>query len=216
MVCVINTYISNLYKTWFQVADENDGGKLKWVRTKVDLDKHVIVPDIDPNMEKSPENFIEDYIYNLTKTSLDQSKPLWEVHVINLKTTDAEGLWIFRIHHSLGDGMSLMSLLLACTRQIGNPDALPTLPVAKKSVRSNGGFITSFSRCFIGVWWLLQLLWNTFVDVFLFMATGFFLRDTQTPIRAPPGRENSPRRIVFQTLSLDDFKLVKNAMNSVS
>ncbi|PON51359.1 O-acyltransferase [Parasponia andersonii] len=175
-------------------------------------------------MEIFPEKFVEDYIYNLTKTSLEKSKPLWEVHIINLKTSEAEGVWVFRIHHSLGDGMSLMSLLLACTRQTANPEALPTLPTAKKKKKKNnqehekgrggGHFITSFSQCFTGVWWLFQLLWNTFVDVFLFLATAFFLRGTQTPIRAPPGTENNPRRIIFRTLSLGDFKLVKNAMNS--
>lgn len=187
---------------------------MKWVRTEVDLDKHVIVPDIDiPNIE-SPDKFVEDYIYNLTKTSLDKSKPLWEIHILNLKTSDAEGVGVFRIHHSLGDGTSLMSLLLACTRQVANPDALPTLPKHKKK-DEKGGFIRSFSQCFFGVWWLLGLFWNTMVDVFMFMATSLFLKDTATPITAPPDSVRNPRRIVHKTVSLDDMKLVKNAMNMV-
>ncbi|CAI5514083.1 unnamed protein product [Closterium sp. Naga37s-1] len=33
-----------------------------------------------------------------------------------------------RIHHALGDGISLMSLLLAATRRTDNPDLLPSLP----------------------------------------------------------------------------------------
>lgn len=196
--------------------DEKDGGKLKWIRTEVDVDRHIIVPNIDPNMEISPDKFMEDYIYNLTKTSLDHSKPLWEVHVLNLKTNDAEGVVVFRIHHSLGDGISLMSLLLACTRQIDNPQALPTLPTKKKRISSDkNSFITRFSQSFIGLWWVFQLFWNTVVDVFLFMASAYFLRDTHTPIRGPPGTEHNPRRIVFRILSFDDFKLVKNATNSV-
>lgn len=189
---------------------------MKWVRTEVDLEKHVIVPDIDPNMEIFPDKFLENYIYNLTKTSLDKSKPLWEVHVLNLKTNDAHGVVVFRIHHSLGDGTSLMSLLLACTRQTDNPEALPTLPTKNKKMSSNNSFITRFPwYCFIGLWWVLQLFWNTVVDVFLFIATAFFLKDTQTPLRGPPGSEHNPRRIIFRILSFDDFKLVKNAMNSV-
>ncbi|CAI5494139.1 unnamed protein product, partial [Closterium sp. Naga37s-1] len=35
---------------------------------------------------------------------------------------------VFRIHHALGDGISLMSLLLAATRRTDNPDLLPSLP----------------------------------------------------------------------------------------
>lgn len=196
---------------------------MKWVRTEVDLDKHVIVPDIDPNMQTSPDEFVENYIYNLTKTSLDKSKPLWEVHVINLQTSDAEGVGVFRIHHSLGDGTSLMSLLLACTRQTADPTALPTLPKAaakrpREEVKGGGGdFIRSFSQCFLlGFWWLLRLLWNTFVDIVVFMATTSFLKDTQTPILGHSDSVRNPRRIVYRTVSLDDMKFVKNAMNMVT
>lgn len=37
-----------------------------------------------------------------------------------------------RIHHCLGDGTSLMSMLLASTRQIAHPDQLPNLPGSSK------------------------------------------------------------------------------------
>ncbi|KAF4384565.1 wax ester synthase/diacylglycerol acyltransferase 5 [Cannabis sativa] len=206
----------------------NEGGNLKWVRTNVDMDKHVIIADMGDDDEVLAEKFVEDYIYDLTKTSLDKSKPLWEVHIINQKTKEAEGgLFVFKIHHSMGDGMSLVSLLLACTRPITDPDTVPTLPIPKHKQnhnhdnqdscnnKSSGGFITSSLRWSKGVLWLLQLFWNTLVDIFLFLATGFFLRDSQTPIRAPPFQQSSsPRRIIFRSFSLDDFKLVKNATNS--
>ncbi|KAL5571420.1 hypothetical protein UlMin_021017 [Ulmus minor] len=201
------------------VVDEKNG-EMKWVRTEVDLEKHVIVPDIDSknNMKNlSPDEVIENYIYNLTKTSLDKSKPLWDLHLLNIKTTEAESVGIFRVHHSLGDGTSLMSLLLACTRQTSNPQALPTLPTVKKvtQISNKGSFIRKFSKQFFGFWSILRLFWNTFIDVLFFLATMVFLRDTQTPVRAPPGCfEYTPRRIVFRIVSLDDIKLVKNAMNS--
>ncbi|KAF4384570.1 hypothetical protein F8388_003877 [Cannabis sativa] len=204
------------------VEEKNRVKSMKWVRTEVDVDNHLIVAEIDPNMKISPDEFVENYIYNLTKTSLDMSKPLWEVHVINLKTSDAEGVVIFRIHHSLGDGTSLMSLLLACTRQTADPTALPTLPSAKRRKDEikggggggGGGFIRSYSQCcFWGVWWSLQLLWNTFVDVVVFMATTSFLKDTDTPVSGHSWSVRNPRRIVYKTVSLDDMKLIKNAMN---
>lgn len=189
---------------------------MKWVRTKVDLDKHVIVADIDSNYTESPDKFLEDYIYNLTKTSLNKLKPMWDLHILNVKTSNAESVLILRVHHSLGDGISLMSLLLACSRQIANPQALPTLPTKKNLDNNNNPcFIRSFTLCFIGLWWLLQLLWNTIVDVSLFIASAFFLKDTKTPIRGPPGCEYNPRRIVFRIVNFDDFKLVKNAMKLV-
>ncbi|MBA0757920.1 hypothetical protein Gotri_020963, partial [Gossypium trilobum] len=116
-----------------QVMDERNKGGMKWVRTQVDLEKHVIVPKLDPNID-SPEKFLEDYIYNLSKTSIDESQPLWDLHLLNLRTSESEAVGVFRIHHSLGDGTSLMSLLLAYTHEMNDPLALPTVPIKKKTV----------------------------------------------------------------------------------
>ncbi|CAI5476800.1 unnamed protein product [Closterium sp. Yama58-4] len=61
---------------------------------------------------------------------LDASRPLWRVYLVPLPHGRSAAL--FRIHHSMGDGVSLMSLLLACTRRTDNPALLPTLPSAKR------------------------------------------------------------------------------------
>lgn len=194
-------------------------GNMKWVRTKVDIDEHVVVPDLDKNME-SPDKFVEDYVHNLSKSSLDKSKPLWELHLLNVKTSDAEGVGIFRIHHSLGDGTSLMSLLLACTRQVADPDKLPTIPGQDKKVGNKTSLSRSrpreFWKYFIAMWLFIQLIWNTVRDIVMFGATTLFLKDTETPIKAHPGSEFCPRRVVYRIVSLDDMKLVKNAMNMAS
>lgn len=191
---------------------------MKWVRTKVDLEKHVIVAELNPNMDDA-DQYVEDYVFNLSKSSIEKTQPMWDVHLLNVKTSDAEGIAIFRIHHSLGDGTSLMSLLLACTRQISDPQALPTVPVAYKKKKTTNAMNKSSGwwiwRCLIGFWWSWQLFWNTVVDAFMFMITALFLKDTETPLKGPPGIEFTPRRIVYRTVSLDDIKLVKNAMNTV-
>ncbi|KAI3681864.1 hypothetical protein L6452_36669 [Arctium lappa] len=204
-----------------QVVDDNNGGTMKWVPTTVNLDNHIIIPTIPQTLNSSsPDQFLNDYIYNLTKTSIDPSKPMWDLHLLNLKTSDAAAVGIFRIHHSLGDGTSLMSLLLACTRQISNPDAVPTIPVTGKgsgwfsycntsSVGGGGGWW----RSLMVVWMGLMVVWNTVVDVVGFMATAVFLKDTESPVKAPAGAEFTPRRFVYRTVSLDDMKIIKNAMN---
>ncbi|KAK8500389.1 hypothetical protein V6N13_028084 [Hibiscus sabdariffa] len=194
-----------------QVMDERNKGEMKWVRTEVDLEKHVIVPQLEPNIE-SPQRFLEDYIYNLTKTGIDRSQPLWDLHLLNLRTSESEAVGVFRIHHSLGDGTSLMSLLLACTRQTNDPLALPTVPVKKKQEKKDDD--RWFWRIIFMFWSFFQLFRNTVVDVFLFIATTLFLKDTQNPLKGPPGSESNPRRIVYRTVSLDDIKLVKNAMKT--
>ncbi|KAH9724012.1 diacylglycerol O-acyltransferase [Citrus sinensis] len=188
------------------------GRKKKWTRTTVNVENHVIVPELDPKME-NPDQFVEDYISYITTNPMDYSKPLWEVHLLNVKTSDAEAVGVFRIHHSIGDGASLISLLLACTRKTSDPEALPTIPVQKR-----GGSSTATAGWFC--WWLLlaiwsaiRLIWNTIADLVTFLATVLFLKDTENPLKGGPGVELVPKRFVHRTIGLDDIKLVKNAMN---
>ncbi|VFQ84425.1 unnamed protein product [Cuscuta campestris] len=195
---------------------------MKWVATKVDLDQHVVVPELGGGNfllgGSSPDKFMEDYIYNLSKTSLSKAKPLWDLHLLNLKTSDAEAVAILRVHHSLGDGTSLISLLLACTRQTANPQLLPTVPTTKRrrpSAFSGGASPRFWTTYVVRLQHFMLLLWHTLVDVFMFLATAAFLKDSNTPIKAAPGSHFNPRRVVFRTVSLDDFKLIKNAMDMV-
>ncbi|KAA8533603.1 hypothetical protein F0562_030963 [Nyssa sinensis] len=190
------------------VKDDKKDGKMSWIRTTVDLENHVFVPDLDPNMD-SPDRFVEDYISDLTKTPMDPSKPLWELHLLNIKTSEANAVGVFRIHHSVGDAASLISLLLACTRKTSDPKALPSVPKKRRAGSSNsGGF-------FLTIWSMFMMIFNTLVDLVLFAATSLFLKDTATPLSGAPGLEPGPKRFVHRTISLDDIKLVKNAMNMV-
>lgn len=195
--------------------------KMRWVPTIVKLDDHISIPDLDQNME-FPDKFVEDYIHNLTATTLEMSRPLWDLHLLNIKISDAEAVGIFRIHHSLGDGLSLMSLLLACTRKTSDAKELPTVPV--KKVRNSEKPCRPW-RIFFGLWVVYRLLvaiWhtfrlakNTFLDILAALCTCKYLRDTDTHFKSAPGEECTPRRIVYRNVSLDDIKLVKNAMGLV-
>ncbi|XP_010445768.1 PREDICTED: O-acyltransferase WSD1-like [Camelina sativa] len=197
------------------ILEMNNGkkGKPCWVRTKVKVEDHVIVPEIDPKIE-NPDQYLEDYISKLTTIPMDLSKPLWEIHIIHLKTSNAESIALLKIHHSLGDGMSLMSLFLACTRKTSNLEALPTVAVQKKRFgpSCNSGFFNKIWWLFVGLWFIIRLLFNTFVDILMFALTIFLVRDTETPLLAKPGSEFNPKRFVHRIISFDDVKLVKNAL----
>ncbi|KAJ0885441.1 putative transferase [Helianthus annuus] len=184
-----------------QVFDK-ETGSIRWVPTNINFDDHVIVPKIDPNI-KFPDKFVDDYISNLSKSPIDNSKPLWDFHILDIKTAEDEGTGIFRFHHSLGDGLSLMTLFLSNTRQSSDINALPTLPVSK-----NSGYIK-----FTSFWSPLQVFWNSIVAVMMFIFTMLFLKDTETPLKGSMGVENRPRRFVRKTVSLADVKVVKDAMN---
>lgn len=190
-----------------KVADDGQ----RWTKTIVNLEDHVMVPDLDPNIDFA-DQFVEDYISDLTTKPMDLSKPLWELHLLNNKTSDAEAVGVFRIHHSMGDGASLISLLLACTRKTLDPEALPSVPENIRAGSTNSGGIWWFLSAF---WSVLRLIWNTLVDVLLFGVTIMFMKDTKTPIKGAPGVEHNIKKFVHRTISLDDIKLVKNALNMV-
>ncbi|PPS17057.1 hypothetical protein GOBAR_AA03505 [Gossypium barbadense] len=196
----------NLGLKRIKVADEKSGGEVKWVKTNVDINKHVKVPMVDPYMA-SPDKFVEDYVANLSKTPMSMSLPMWDFHILNLKTSDAESTVVVQVHHSLADGTSLMALLLSCS------DALPSFPAMKKKPISRGA--GWFPIWFWKSWSVLLLMWNTLVDIWMCVATTYFLKDTQTPLKAPSSDVAfTPRRIVRRTFSLDDVKLVKNATHT--
>ncbi|XP_044378858.1 wax ester synthase/diacylglycerol acyltransferase 7-like [Triticum aestivum] len=74
------------------------------------------------------------------------------------------------------------------------------------------GALAAFVAC---VWPYLVLAWNTLVDVIFFAATIVFLRDPNTLFRRADSEItlNPRRRFVHRSLSLDDVKFIKNAMN---
>nr|GFC67417.1 O-acyltransferase WSD1-like [Tanacetum cinerariifolium] len=156
---LVNSILRHPRFSSLQVTDK-DTGVIRWVPTKVNIDNHIIMPKLDPNIE-FPDKFVADYMSNLSRTPIENTKPLWDLHLLDIKTSNAEGTGVFRFHHSLGDGMSLMTLVLACTRKTSDLNAIPTLAVSKDS-----GYIkvTSF-------WSILEVFWNSLVAVMMFVFT---------------------------------------------
>ncbi|KAL7593512.1 hypothetical protein Lser_V15G33224 [Lactuca serriola] len=187
------------------VVKDKESGSMNWVRTHVNIDDHLIIPEIDQNME-SGDKFVEDYVSNLTVSCIDNSKPLWDIHILNARTSDAEATCIYRAHHSLGDGLSFMNMLLSLSPKASDPKELTTLAMNKKAHHHTTKATSFISFCMV--------LWNTFVAFMLFVFTTMFLKDTQTPMKASPGVEDRRRRIVTRSVSFADIKLVKNAMNA--
>ncbi|KAJ1284794.1 hypothetical protein BS78_03G232500 [Paspalum vaginatum] len=210
-----------------QVLNEYEkDARPKWVRTAVNLDDHIIVPELDPAATSAaPEKALEDYVSSLSARPMDHSRPLWELHVLDFPTAEAAAAVALRVHHSVGDGVSMLSLFMACTRSAADPGALPALPPARRrAVRPRRPLSSSSSAAgralgalaALAVWAfsLLVLAWHTVVDVVRFFATATSLvGDAPTVLKGAEGTEFEPRRFVNRTLSLDDIKYVKNAMS---
>ncbi|XP_059290758.1 wax ester synthase/diacylglycerol acyltransferase 11-like isoform X2 [Lycium ferocissimum] len=204
--------------------DESDGSrKMRWVSTTVNINDHIIVPQIaDDNMDT--DKLVEDYRSNISTITIDMSKPLRDIHILNVKTSHAEATSICRFHHSLGDGIALISLLLFCFRKSSNPTSLPTLPVSSSSSKDKSNLSISNKKSiwyliwqYLEKFWLfIRLLFNTVVDVLLFIATALFLKDSQSPFTVARGFDKSSTRQIFiyRTISLDDIKFIKNVTNA--
>ncbi|EYU25224.1 hypothetical protein MIMGU_mgv11b019954mg [Erythranthe guttata] len=202
------------------VAKDKKGGKYSWKQTIVDIEKHVFAPDLDPNME-SPDKFVENFISRLSREKLDPTKPVWEMHVLNVKPSYANSTVIFKIDHSIGDGVSLISFILACAKKTSNPESEPAMPSKKPKIKidrdkinNNIGLLMTMKKLFSSVWIIFLVFYYTLIDLVVFLATILFFKDTKTPIKGAKEVENSPKRFVHRIVDLDDVKLVKNAMNA--
>ncbi|KAG7574731.1 O-acyltransferase WSD1 N-terminal [Arabidopsis suecica] len=137
---------------------------------------------------------------------------------LNIKTSNAESVAIVKMHHSLGDGISLMSLLLACAKKTSDPNALPTIVLptnASTTKRRSDSISTNYKGWWIivgGFWYMMRFIYINFVEMLKFMLTLCFLRDTKNPLSIEPMGGIQPRKVIQRIISLDDVKLVKNTM----
>ncbi|KAI5314652.1 hypothetical protein L3X38_043828 [Prunus dulcis] len=176
-------------------------GLKQWHRSShVDLDHHVILVH---NPVTAASNFdhkasVNAYLADLsTSSGLSAEKPLWEFHLLM-----AYNCGVFRIHHALGDGTSLMSLFSASFRGAEEEEKLPALASAGKKRNSVNGEKG---------WWVLLIGFGGMVWFSLIFAVEFALRslwvcDRKTEISGGDGKLATAR------FKLQDMKLVKKAV----
>ncbi|EFJ06090.1 hypothetical protein SELMODRAFT_269987 [Selaginella moellendorffii] len=197
------------HKRFSSIMQLDGSGREKWVKTRVNIEEHVIVANILPEAQKSASP-VEDYAAALAVAPpLDPRKPLWEVHILNVPSSDSAASCILRVHHSLGDGISLVSLLVATLRSVSDPENLPSMPLPPRKQHPKG----FFAGLWFVLWTVLATLWYTVTEVGRFAAVTLFSKDSSTPIKGSPGVERMPKRIASTEISLEDMKTVKKAVN---
>ncbi|MCL7027718.1 hypothetical protein MKW94_004248 [Papaver nudicaule] len=191
-------------------------GREYWKRTNdLNIDKHIfLVKDVEKiygqgedckNDEASTIMAVNSYLADLSvSTPLDIDKPLWELHLLK-----EQKCAILRIHHALGDGISLMSLVLAMCRNVDH-DQLPTIP--NSSTEKDNSKSTNGSSMGRNVWKLLMALWCTMVYAMELLLRTLFVKDAETKISGGSGVELWPRKAATAMFKLDDLKSVKHAM----
>ncbi len=195
-----------------RVQKKNAKGTDVWVPTEVDIDAHIFEPSGFSKEDFAAPHFVKNYIADLaTAPSMSFSRPLWECHVLNGTSGHAAAHMVLLMHHSLGDGTSLMSLLLASTRRVEHPDMLPSIPSKrKKQTAALHTFLLS------SLWKNFLIAWNTMIGLAYLFATVLWLKDSDTKIKGHAGEGMAQKSVMFASISLDDMHLVKEALNGVS
>ena len=141
---------------------------LRWQKRTVNIDDHMFIPDHFPPGEESYDGWVDDYVSKLALTPFDQSRPLWEFHILNYKTSKAGATMVIKLHHALGDGISFMSTLFALVTRVDNPElplSFPTAKPASSTVRSTTTSKQWFAARFLKrLWYLMLVVWYTLVD----------------------------------------------------
>lgn len=193
-----------------QVEDKN--GVKQWKRVEVKLEDHVNVPIFPDGLSpESYDDYFDDYLTKIAMKEFPQSRPLWEIHIIKYPTSNAAGTVVFKLHHALGDGFSLMGALLSCLQRADNPNLPITFPSFKVSSNLDSGrsIIRAVPRA-------LSAAFNTVSDFGWGLLKSTAVEDDRTPIRSgDPGVEFRPMSIATISFSLDNIQKIKAKLGVV-
>ncbi|PIN14797.1 hypothetical protein CDL12_12571 [Handroanthus impetiginosus] len=184
-------------------------GVKKWKKVEVNLKDHVYTPIFPSNMsiEYYDECFTE-YLSKVSMEQLPQNRPFWEIHILKYPTKNAASNLIFKPHHSLGDGYSLMGALLSCVQRIDNPLMPLTFPSRQSCARPNDNFplFRWVPRFFTGVV-------HTAYDFGSSLFKSTLVKDDKSPVRSGgQGVEFRPIVTITTTFCIDQIKQIKTSL----
>ncbi|KAJ4976860.1 hypothetical protein NE237_001966 [Protea cynaroides] len=187
------------------VRDEHD--VKQWKRVDVKLKDHIHEPIFPDGLSlEAYDGYLQEYLTKIAMERLPQSRPLWEIHFIKYPTSNAAGTLVFKLHHALGDGFSLMGALFSCLRRADNPSLPLTFPSSRQGLSSDSNSNSLFKR----VKGVLSAFLNTASDFSWSLLKSSILEDDRSPIKS--GHEVLELRpIIISTVSfsLDEIKQMK-------
>jgi WS/DGAT/MGAT family acyltransferase len=90
-----------------------DAAGASWVDDdRFDITHHVQPDVLEPHAGETPLQALQRHVADLAALPLDPSRPLWQWHVVENLDGEHSAL-ISRIHHCIGDGIALISVMLS-------------------------------------------------------------------------------------------------------
>ncbi|GAB2249909.1 hypothetical protein Droror1_Dr00013268 [Drosera rotundifolia] len=188
---------------------KDSSGRTHWEKLPyINLDEHIIIirrRDLSPNImptAQEKEDAVNAYLAEIAVSSpLSKEKPLWELHVLI-----GMDCLVLRVHHSIGDGTSLMSMLSACFGRNSND---------MNHVAGRVGSNERWQRERGARDWI-KSLWYTMVFSGKLHWKMMVARDEKTVISGGRGVELWPRKLVTLKFKLQDIKAIKKAVPHVT
>ncbi|KAK7286753.1 hypothetical protein RJT34_21974 [Clitoria ternatea] len=130
------------------------------------------------------------------------------IHIIKYPTTNAACTLIFKLHHAIGDGYSLMGALLSCLQRNDDPSLPLTFPSRTSSNPSQHAKKSLFNKIPSAI----SSFFSSISDFGSSLKTRM-IEDDKTPIRSGyEGTESQPFTLSNITLSLDHIKAIKSKL----
>lgn len=199
----------------------DEKGSQIWKKVEFKLEDHVKTPHfpvgLDPDVY---DEYLRDYLSKIAGEKLPEDRPLWEIHIFKYPTKEAKGTSVFKLHHALGDGFSLMGALFSCLRRADDPSLPLTFPAASSSAAAahvaDKESLPRVKKIWSGMGGVMSGCWNTACDFSTSMLQSTLWEDDRNAIRSGrDGVEFEPIFISTVTFSLDDIKQVKYKIGGV-
>ena len=103
-----------------------------WVDdTAFDIARHVVAEPLEPEASESERLALQRLCGRLATTPLDPARPLWQMHLV--PRYGGGSALVARIHHCIGDGIALISVMMSITDGGTDPPRRRRKPVAEAS-----------------------------------------------------------------------------------
>ncbi|XP_054811801.1 wax ester synthase/diacylglycerol acyltransferase 4-like isoform X1 [Prosopis cineraria] len=196
---------------------KDDDGNMIWKRVEVRPEEHVKVPIFPENASSSSglyDQYFSDYVSRILTEKTPSDRPLWEFHVIKYPTSTASGTLIMKLHHSLGDGYSLMGALLSCLHRADDPSIPLSFPSRKPSEPVQSSTRQNVFRRLLSV---ISSSFNSISDFGWSLIKSGMIQDDVTPIRSGlEGTESQPFTLSDISFPLEAFKEIKSRLGTTN
>ncbi|CAI0548689.1 unnamed protein product [Linum tenue] len=209
LVFLLDTLLLRVHPRFSSVIVTGKDGEQRWKRVEVNLKDHIKTAVFPEN--RSPEYYEERFSGYLSEISAELflgNRPLWEIHFVKYPTTNAAGNVVFKIHHAIGDGYSLMAALLSCFKRSDDPSLPLTFPDIRirRSGDAGGGKKAAVARALASAFNTVSDLWTSFSKTKL-------LADDLSPVRSgETGVGFRPISAATMAFSLDQIKQIKSKL----